>query len=240
MDASALNCPNCGAATTSDATQCDHCGAKLATVACPSCFGLIFHGSIFCPHCGAKIERTEETDDTPVPCPRCQTQLNAVALGNTNVHECAACAGLWIGVEAFNTICADREKQSAVIGIAPSPISAELVIEEIHYIACPICKEMMNRMNFANRSGIILDICRPHGVWFDRDELRRIVAFIRNGGLDEMRKRNLERFAQEKRKQPARSVLPVQVGAVGIGTFDGSDAIELVGLLAEIIWDIIP
>ena len=45
--------------------------------------------------------------------------------------------------------------------------------EKIRYIPCPICHELMNRVNFANFSGVIVDVCREHGTWFDRDELRR-------------------------------------------------------------------
>ena len=33
----------------------------------------------------------------------------------------------------------------------------------------------MNRVQFANCSHVIVDVCKPHGTWFDRDELRRIV-----------------------------------------------------------------
>ena len=59
MEAQTLNCPMCGAAASSEATQCEHCGARLATVACPSCFGMIFQGAKFCSHCGAKVDRAD-------------------------------------------------------------------------------------------------------------------------------------------------------------------------------------
>ena len=35
----------------------------------------------------------------------------------------------------------------------------------------------MNRVNLARCSGVIVDICRAHGTWFDREELSRIVEF---------------------------------------------------------------
>jgi len=47
MCAETLNCPMCGAAAPSDATSCEHCGARLATGACPSCFGMMFVGEKF-------------------------------------------------------------------------------------------------------------------------------------------------------------------------------------------------
>jgi Zn-finger nucleic acid-binding protein len=57
----------------------------------------------------------------------------------------------------------------------------------------------MNRMNFANFSGVIIDVCRPHGTWFDRDELRRIVEFIRAGGLDQAREREIQNLEADRR-----------------------------------------
>ena len=58
---------------------------------------------------------------------------------------------------------------------------------------------MMNRFNFANCSGVVLDACKPHGVWFDADELRRIVRFIRAGGLDLARAKERQELALERR-----------------------------------------
>src|SRR4051794_14133522 len=119
MDALTLNCPMCGAPSASDAVCCDHCGARLAKIACPSCFGMIFTGSKFCQHCGAKVDRVEADADHQLPCPDCETPLALLALGNTEVHECPKCSGLWVQTETFNAICADREKQSAVIAQNP-------------------------------------------------------------------------------------------------------------------------
>ena len=55
----------------------------------------------------------------------------------------------------------------------------------------------MNRMNFAHCSGVIVDVCKPHGTFFDRDELRRIVEFIRSGGLDKARALELANLKAE-------------------------------------------
>ena len=56
----------------------------------------------------------------------------------------------------------------------------------------------MNRMNFARCSGVIVDVCRGHGVWFDRDELRGIIEFIRAGGLDLSRQKEKREIAFER------------------------------------------
>jgi Zn-finger nucleic acid-binding protein len=203
MEASTLNCPMCGAPATSDATACGHCGARLATVACPSCFGMIFLGSKFCPHCGAKVDRAAE-NDTALPCPRCRQPLAAIALGATKAMECPWCSGLWIDTATFNQICQDREKQADVIreDLPPLPPGlADFSLDAVRYVPCPVCKKLMNRVNFAHCSGVILDICKGDGVWFDRDELRRIVEFIRAGGLETARTRDIELWNSEKKRK---------------------------------------
>ncbi len=126
MAVETLNCPACGAPTSSDSPLCEHCGARLATVACPSCFGLIFLGAKFCSHCGAKVEQPEVVAAGREQCPRCKVDMNAVVVGTTNLRECPRCEGLWVDKAAFDQICADREKQSAVLGMAaPLPTAEE-------------------------------------------------------------------------------------------------------------------
>ncbi len=54
MKIEALNCPNCGAAVSSDSAQCQFCTSRLKMMACPSCLGLMFSDSKHCPSCGEK------------------------------------------------------------------------------------------------------------------------------------------------------------------------------------------
>jgi hypothetical protein len=61
----------------------------------------------------------------------------------------------------------------------------------------------MNRVNFGRRSGIIVDVCRPHGTWFDADELPRVVTFVMHGGLEESERREIEQLKEEARRARA-------------------------------------
>jgi Zn-finger nucleic acid-binding protein len=127
--------------------------------------------------------------------------MKSVAIGSTNVSECEKCLGLWLNVAAFEKICADREQQAAVLGSASlAPGSAVRETSKVNYVPCPQCSQLMNRINFARCSGVIVDICKGHGTWFDRDELSRIVAFIRGGGLEESRNREKEDLKAERLK----------------------------------------
>lgn len=125
--------------------------------------------------------------------------MDRVAVGATTVHECAKCEGLWVDAAAFEQICADREQQAAVLGVA-SPAHAAPVRPETHvsYVPCPQCGQLMNRLNFARCSGVVIDLCKGHGTWFDRDELQRIVEFIRAGGLEAARAREKMQLAEER------------------------------------------
>lgn len=202
MPAETLNCPMCGAPTASDATRCEHCGARLATVACPSCFGMIFQGAKFCPHCGTPVQRTEVETTSQEKCPRCRTPMNKVLIGKTELCECPRCEGIWADAASLNKICADREEQAAVLGVAGTlhtPGSVELE-QQIRYVPCPVCGNLMNRVNFAHCSNVIVDVCSQHGTWFDRDELRKIVEFIRAGGLEQARAREVAEL-EERRRQ---------------------------------------
>ena len=220
MPAETLNCPGCGAPASTDATACDHCGARLATVACPACFGLVFQGAKFCSHCGAKIEREEVAAAGKQLCPRCNGDMGAVAIGTTRLRECAKCEGLWVETAVLEEIREDREKQTAVLGMgAPLPVGQAGGFEEtIRYLPCPQCRQLMNRINFANCSHVIVDVCRQHGTWFDKDELRRIIEFIRGGGMEQARAREISELeAQRNQLRANRTAGTWDPGAVNFG-----------------------
>ena len=61
----------------------------------------------------------------------------------------------------------------------------------------------MNRENFGRRSGVVVDVCKAHGVWFDAGELGEVVGFVMRGGLDETRRRELEDAREELRRRRA-------------------------------------
>jgi len=201
MEAQTLNCPNCGAAIASDAPLCRYCESKLATIVCPSCFGMMFIGSKHCPHCGASPAEATAASLSVLKCPRCKVDMSSVKIGGAPVRECETCAGLWVEASAFEKICTDREQQSALLGAAAPLAHPHMAAESItvSYAPCPQCGQLMNRMNFARCSGVIVDVCKGHGTWFDRDELREILEFIRNGGFELARQK--EKLEIERERQ---------------------------------------
>jgi Zn-finger nucleic acid-binding protein len=170
---------------------------------------MMFVGAKFCTHCGARADRTAVEGAVPEQCPRCHVEMNAVALGSTSLQECPRCEGIWVDATALQQICADRERQAAVLGMpGPPPTSGPVTMEKVSYIPCPVCKQLMNRVNFAHCSNVVVDVCRTHGTWFDRDELRRVVEFIRAGGMEKERVRQMAELDERERQVKA-----TQIGA---------------------------
>lgn len=201
MKVEALNCPNCGAGVESDRSQCQFCKTRLKTVACPKCFGLMFEGNKFCGHCGAiaaPVEVLFEGDNAD--CPRCRGALEKLEIGETALLGCGKCDGLWIAPTTFEDICADAEKRSAVLGFFEKREKRPPTLTKVNYVPCPTCSQLMNRSNFARSSGVIIDICKQHGVWFDADELPTIVKFIQNGGMELARQREKNELDETRAK----------------------------------------
>ena len=199
MAAEALNCPNCGAGVESDRSLCEFCKTRLKTVACTSCFGLMFLGSQFCGHCGAIAAPVEVSLTTQAgDCPRCRSPLENLKVDSTEIDGCTKCDGVWVDVATFENICSDRERQSAVLGLINTRTLRGMPQTKVNYVPCPTCGELMNRNNFARASGVIIDICKRHGVWFDADELPAIIEFIRKGGMEIARQREKDELRQER------------------------------------------
>lgn len=184
----ALNCPNCGGSVESDKTRCEFCRSRLKTVGCSKCLGMMFLGSKYCGHCGSAAHTAELLDDEkPGKCPRCSIELDAIRLDAITIRECGRCAGIWSGTQTFEQICIDHEKQSSILRFTDSYVHPPASPASVSYVPCPDCGDLMNRSNFARSSGVILDLCKQHGVWFDGGELPKIVEFIEGGGLDRAR-----------------------------------------------------
>jgi len=193
------NCPNCGAAATPESVKCAYCTCILATRVCPACFGAIFINMRHCPWCGTRSSDAEKIAERALQCPRCSTGMDQLELGGKRVRRCAPCGGLWVDKDTLQEICNGHEDQEAVLGFNTAPTGADAVGKAPRvYVACPECGKLMNRRNFAGCSGVIVDWCKTHGCWFDHNELRRIVLFIRDGGLRKARMREKARLEEEK------------------------------------------
>ncbi|HJV49712.1 MAG TPA: zf-TFIIB domain-containing protein [Geothrix sp.] len=200
METPVIRCSGCGASVAPDATQCPYCRAQLATVACPACFALVPLNASHCPGCGAALAPREAATPDGAPCPACAKPLASAKVGDLACQECLACGGLWLERSVFEQLGSSRERQGAVLGALPAPDAPVVAsLEPVQYRPCPSCRQRMNRVNYAKRSGVVVDVCKAHGLWFDKDELRRVLAFVAGGGLDRARELEIEELKEAKR-----------------------------------------
>jgi Zn-finger nucleic acid-binding protein len=137
-------------------------------------------------------------------CPRCQVKLSDVQVADTPLEECTRCGGVWVDVSDFEHICETADLQQVATGLKlPPPVEMQA---HVRYLPCPQCGKLMSRMNYASRSGIVINVCRNHGIWLDRDEMRLIIEFIRSGGLQRARqieKQELDEASRQASFEPA-------------------------------------
>ncbi len=229
----AIRCAACSGPVAPGAVRCAFCGSQLAQAACPACLALIPEGARHCAACGRPVAELAESPAPPMSCPACRGALGSVLAGEVPLRPCLACGGIWVARENFEALARTRESRDVFLGspLGQAPAQPAAVDPtEVHYRPCPSCGKLMNRMNYARISGVILDACREDGLWFDQDELRKVVQFIETGGLD--------RAARREREAAVRAPpVPTQTG--GPGTFpalEGTSA-DVPALVGELLWD---
>lgn len=196
-----LQCPNCGAPAAEDAARCSYCGSVLSVTACPTCFGPVFLGMKHCPSCGSPVSRQDAKRVETWLCPSCEQRLEPADVGGVILHECPGCGGIWLDTAAFSQICSDREQQERVSLFKSKPEATGLktpAVRDRFYIPCPECGNLMNRKNFAGISGIVIDVCKSHGIWFERLELMQIIRFIQDGGMAKARELEIAKLQDEQ------------------------------------------
>ena len=210
-DAVTLHCSSCGAPFPAKATVCLHCRAEITLeerkldALCTTCGARMSSSARFCMRCGlpAAVQPTAPLA-ADAKCPRCKRALRERATGGEieNVVECSSCGGLWIAPEALDRLCASTEAMQEVTvqlmarKLPPRPVDFGVVA----YLRCPSCSDMMVRRNFGPGSGVVVDVCRDHGVWLDHTELERVLHYVREGGLVRARQKELERLKRESQE----------------------------------------
>ena len=170
-------------------------------------------GVQFCPWCGTGTV-TPALEPTGMRCPCSDGDLvsrrlpasRGTAGGDLPIAECAECHGVWVTRETIDRMVASHADDTILLALAPGLAATQASfavgagVETVRYRPCPVCRTLMNRVNYARISGIIVDVCREHGTWFDVHELPALLQFVRAGGLDTARTKEKEALALERRR----------------------------------------
>jgi Zn-finger nucleic acid-binding protein len=158
----------------------------------------MFDGAAFCSNCGAGRARDLDAAAAPLTCPGCKGTMSLLRCGSAEMFECSKCDGLWVDAATFERLCASSDEQAAVLHQFSTPGTVKAAA--VRYRKCARCPQLMNRVNFARLSGVIVDACRGHGTYLDAGELHRIVKFIQSGGLVRARQRQVEELKELERR----------------------------------------
>ena len=103
--------------------------------------------------------------------------------------DCDGCGGQFVEHALLRDLLEHREKLGR-LALHETP-RQKLALQEVRYFACPECDQLMNRKNFGGTSGIVVDACTKHGIWFDAAELAGVLAFVSGGGAPTLQGRSM-------------------------------------------------
>lgn len=111
-------------------------------------------------------------------CPRCEVSLQP---GLPHTQICPQCEGTWVENGSLSELLSQGRESLQKSALAPSLVrdhSAE--VEPL--VDCPACRQRMKRYVYCGDSGIVLDRCPLHGIWFDDGELDDALRYLELGG----------------------------------------------------------
>ena len=154
---------------------------------CPHCGHLYSSEALECPRCPFMAEHVKGGR-----CPSCSKELVSAPMGDVVVDRCVGCGGIWFDRGEVARVL-DLHTQGAS-GVALGELERRFPSyrspRERHGAhACVRCRTRMHRRFAAPRSGVFVDLCGPHGIWFERGAFERFREFVKAGGLEVARAR---------------------------------------------------
>lgn len=142
---------------------------------CANCGGTNPTAELQCRLCNHSLRAYDEMKAEGSQCPRCERALQIIDVG-MYLAACASCGGLWINRKQARLLT-----HAASLGVllfdlqVVETIGARPPQAERHWaVKCPLCQAEMCQLAHGD-SGITLDFCKEHGVWFDHGELRKVL-----------------------------------------------------------------
>ncbi len=163
---------------------------------CSSCSAPLPKTGIICNYCGTRndidIPAVVDNKSTPLriserECPNCDINLHSIDVGKNAafiIDKCPQCFGLFFDNYEMDRLLEESVKHSYWINHSKvhSLLQHPRHKDTVKYKNCPICKEKMQRENYMNHSGVIMDVCRQDGIWLDAGEFKQIQEWLRLGG----------------------------------------------------------
>lgn len=147
-----------------------------------------------CTFCGVhqdidlrQIHFRDLGSDGSMPCPSCESTLTVIEFAAEpaiRIERCNQCHGMFFNPGELEALLDAQTNPLVWLDtVQMEQIGTDFgFYHEVVYRKCPMCAERMSHLNFAGRSGVILDRCGTHGLWVEGGELRRLTEWWRAGG----------------------------------------------------------
>jgi Zn-finger nucleic acid-binding protein len=116
-------------------------------------------------------------------CPVCSVSLAIAPSGDGVLLTCPTCGGSWLDIPTLEKLAAGRAREAEMLARYRQQLHEARAMEltALRKLGCPRCAAGMMRFEYGRTSCVHIDACREHGIWFDRDELARVMQFVRSG-----------------------------------------------------------
>ena len=219
---------------------------------CPNCAAPIPASTLNCPYCHSRVSVdlkgvnfTAKDHHKTLICPRCDIALEEITLEmeqDLDLERCPECQGLFFDPGELEFMLDQSVKHVLQIDHNKlAALSEESTIGRMknRYVKCPHCTDLMNYYNYGGRSGVIVDWCKPHGIWLDGGELKRLLEWKKFGGEELKDKMEDARRDEQARQIKQKSSAPM----TSMDSFDDSESDKRRGIdfidIAETLFDVI-
>lgn len=161
---------------------------------CLNCGGALAGTMTFCPYCGVRqdidlrqVHFRDLGSDGTLACPSCESTLSLIEFdvgAPIRVERCGGCHGMFFNPGELEALLDAQTNPLVWLDqVQMTQIGEDYGFNhEVAYRKCPTCSDRMSHINFAGRSGVIIDRCGTHGVWLEGGEVRRLTEWWRAGG----------------------------------------------------------
>lgn len=212
------NCKSCSAPLAANINRCQYCGVRN---------DVDLHG---------KHQYSITTKLSERICPQCDIELQTISL-NLNepffIERCKSCYGLFFDPGEIEILL--KSSVSNVFDINLQHIDNinkdRYQKNKIKYVECPVCRILMNRVNYKHRSGVIIDQCSKHGIWLDNGEITHLMEWKKAGGELLHVKKNKQQLTRKKTSKSTSNYSDTPDYHMPVESFEGGVLFETVSAL---------